>query len=474
MANSIIVDKLKRDFVQLMYDEAAGVTPGDSDNYFYIVVGRSQQWDPANSLDAPVPVPRARERDIKQFRYGLQSAKAVEGFSYVVPMIDWTAGTFYAAYNDNIVSQTQSYYVRTTDNNIYVCIRSGKNAYGASQNSTIKPDHINNTLTPELDGYVWKYLYTISTQDANRFLTTAFMPVRFVDSDFAVANPSYATQWAVAEAANPKQIVGYRVTDGGGPYTDSGIDITVVGNGTGAKARAVLNASGAIAAIEVGDSANAPINNCMGTGYNYANIVIDNTLLAGGGTSATAVPIFGPVNGLGYDPRDDLRSTSIMFNIKPVGNVDGTWVTGTRGYRQYGLVKNIELPDSDTKFTDTSGIIADRMRFTENLSSGAISLSVDQKIHGQTSGAVAWLDFWDDSDTLWYHQDEDTGFTAFDSTGETIKIQQGDQVSNTLTMNTLVTPNIDRYSGDVYFISNGDVVARDVGQTEDIKVVVKL
>lgn len=474
MANSIIVDKLKRDFVQLIYDEATGTTVGDSDNYFYIAVGRSQQWDPDNNLDAPIPTLRNRDRDIRQFRYGLQSMKAVEGFSYVVPTIDWTAGTFYAAYNDNVVSQTQSYYVRTTDNNVYVCIRSGKNAFGGAQNSTVKPDHIDNTLEPELDGYVWKYLYTITTQDSNKFLTSAFMPVRFVDSDFAVANPTYAAQWNVARAANPKQILGYRVIEGGGPYTDSAIDITVIGNGTGAKARAVLNSSGAIAAVEVGDSANAPINACLGTGYDYANVVVDQTLLAAGGTSAEVVPIFGPANGIGYDPRDDLRSTSIMFNIKPVGSVDGTWVTGTRGYRQYGLIKNPELPDSDQKFTDTSAIVAGRMRFTETLASGAISLSVDQKIHGQASGAVAWMDFWDDSDTLWYHQDEDTGFTAFDSTGETIKIQQGDQVSNTLTMNTIVDPDVDRFSGDVYFISNGDIIARDVGQTEDIKVVIKL
>lgn len=473
MASSIIVDKLKRDFVQLMYDEAAGVTPGDSDNYFYIAVGRSQQWDPDNNLDTPVPVPRNRERDIRLFRYGLQSVKAIEGFSFVVPTIDWTAGTFYAAYNDNIVSQTQNYYVRTTDNNVYVCIRSGKNAFGEAQNSTIKPDHVDNTLAAELDGYVWKYLYTITTQDANKFLTSAFMPVTFVDSDYAVANPIYAAQWNVARAANPKQVVGYRVIDGGGPYSTAA-DITVVGDGSGAKARAILNASGAIAAIEVGDSANAPINACMGTGYNYANVVIDNTSLSAGGSPAEAVPIFSPREGLGYNPLEDLRSTSIMFNIKPVGDVDGTWVTGTRGYRQYGLVKNITLPDSDTKYTETSGVVAGRMLFDETLSTGAISLTADQKIYGQVSGAVAWLDFWDDSSTLWYHQDEDTGFTAFDSTGETIKIQQGDQVSNTLTMSSIQAPDADKFSGDIYFISNGDVIARDAGQTEDIKVVIKL
>lgn len=469
MAHSIIVDKLKRDFVQHMFDEATGTTPGDSDNYFYIAVGRSQLWDPTNSLDIPVPVPRNRDRDIRQFRYSLLSLKAVEGFSYVVPMVDWTAGTYYPSYNDNIVSQTQNYYVRTTDNNVYVCIRSGKNRFGELQNSNVKPDHLTTTLTPETDGYVWKYLYTISTQDANRFLTTAFMPVRFVDSDYAAANPTYASQWIVAQHATPGQIVGYRVVTGGGPYTDSAIAITIQGDGTNAKARAVLNSSGALAAVEVGDSANAPIEACMGSGYNYANVVVSTDLLAPSGTSASVVPIFGPTYGMGYDPRDDLRSTSIMYNIKPVGDVQGTWFTD-RAYRQYGLIKNIKIHDSDGKFTDTSGIIANRMRFSETLTNGAIDMTEDKTITGSSSGAVAWLDYWDDSDTLWYHQDESTGFVPFDSAGETISITN----YGNLTMTQLVNPDVNRFTGDIYFLSNGDKVTRDPGQTEDIKVVIKL
>lgn len=478
MSYSIVVDKLKRNFVQLMFDEAAGVTVGDSDNQFYIAVGRSQVWNPDSDGGGTdqSPIPRNTTRTIKQFRYALQSAKAIEGFAYVVPMIEWTAGSLYNSYNDNVVSQTQQFYVRTTDNNVYVCLRTGKTAYGDQQVSTIKPDHTNNTVEPELDGYIWKYLYTISTQDSNKFLTTAFMPVRFVDSDFAIENPAYAPQWAMAEAAllAPKQILGYRVTDKGGPYTDSDFTITVVGNGTNAKARPVLNASGGLEAVEVGDSTGAPVWSCFGSGYDYANVVVGTTRLAPTGTSATVVPIFGPENGIGYDPREDLRSTSIMFNIKPVGDVDGTWVSSLRGYRQYGLIKNPLDSADGNPFVETSGIISNRMRFSETLASGSIGQSTDKKLHGVSSGAVAWMTFWDDSDTIWYHQDETTGFVSFDSLGETVQIREGQSTTNTVTMTQLVQPQIDKFSGEVLFISNGDVVVRDAGQTEDIKVVIKL
>lgn len=475
MSYSIVVDKLKRNFVQQMFDEAEGVRIGDSDNQFYIAVGRSQVWNPDSDGGGTdqSPIPKNNDRTVKQFRYSLQSAKAIEGFAFVVPIISWTAGSVYNAYNDNVVSQTQQYYVRTTDNNIYVCLRTGKTGFGDPQVSTIKPDHTNNTVEPEIDGYVWKYLYSISTQDVNKFLTTAFMPVRFVDSDYAQANPSYATQYAMAEAAQPGQILGYRVTDKGGPYTDSDFTITVVGNGTNAKARPVLNASGGLEAVEVGDSANAPIWNCFGSGYDYASVSVGTTRLAASGTSATVVPIFGPENGIGFDPRADLRSTSIMYNIKPVGDVDGTFVSSQRGYRQYGLIKN-PTDSAGAAFTETSGIMANRMRFSETLASGSIGMSTDKKLHGTSSGAVAWMDFWDDSDTLWYHQDETTGFTAFDSTGETVQIREGASTTNTVTMTSLIGSQIDNFSGEVLFISNGDVVVRDAGQTEDIKVVIKL
>ena len=38
---AIITDRLKRSFLQQLFDEATGEKIGDSDNHFYIAVGRS-------------------------------------------------------------------------------------------------------------------------------------------------------------------------------------------------------------------------------------------------------------------------------------------------------------------------------------------------------------------------------------------------------------------------------------------------
>ena len=129
---AIITDKLKRTFSQLIFDENKGTTLGDSNNYFYIGVGHSQIWQTDANTDV-TQTPVNSERDRRLFRYNLQSVKAVEAFSFVVPLTDWTTNTIYPAYNDAIVGQpTPSYYVRTADNNVYVCIRQGKDSFGAA------------------------------------------------------------------------------------------------------------------------------------------------------------------------------------------------------------------------------------------------------------------------------------------------------------------------------------------------------
>ena len=72
-----ITDKLKKQLVQQVFDELTGEKLGDSDNYFYMAIGRSQEWSRRKqSPDVPFP----HDREEKLFRYNMQSLKAVPGF----------------------------------------------------------------------------------------------------------------------------------------------------------------------------------------------------------------------------------------------------------------------------------------------------------------------------------------------------------------------------------------------------------
>lgn len=462
-----ITDKLKKQLVQQIFDEATGVKLGDSDNYFYVAVGRSQSW--ANDANPDVPFPYDREE--KLFRYNLQSLKTFSAHSFVVSMEnkDWSSGSIYVGYSDASTGQSANYYVRTDDNNVYVCIRQGKNADGSPRTSVDKPNHTDTTLLQETnDKYIWKYLYTISTADGNNFLTSNFMPVKYVDS--AGATDPYFGQYTIQNAAVPGQIVGYRVLASGSGYSTSDT-VTIVGNGTGATGHVIPDGTGGIAAVEVGDSARAGSTGFgdmalyMGSGYSQANVSIS------GGSGGKVVPIFGPRAGLGANPIDDLRSTAIMFSVKLEIEDEfangGKFLTGN-DYRQVGIWKNPTQYGSSTLFTATSGTVAKKLRLTAIPSQ--IAYLNDTTVTG-TSTAQAYVDYAKDSD-IWFHQTEETGFTNF-QIGDTLTLNPA-STGDTLTVDTITNPDVDPYSGEILYITNIAPIIRQPDGTEDLKVIIKL
>lgn len=448
---AIVTNKLKRTLTQELLNQFTT----DSDQYFYIGVGRSEDW---NSTDT-APTPTDTDRTRRQFRYGLQSVKKITGASFVIPRYNWISGSTYTAFNDNVVGQpANSYYVLTEENNVYLCVRQGKDSNGNAKVSTVKPDHTDTSLPVEVDGYIWKFLYTITTANANAFLSAAYMPVTFVDS--AVPTDPLFSQYAVQNAAVPGQIVGYRVTNSGSGYT-SDPTITIVGDGTNARARPVL-ASNTLVGVEVDDSAGGIP---LGSNYSYASV----SVTGGGGSNATVVPIFSPENGLGADAREDLRASAVMFNVRATGDEAGDWVVAN-DFRQIGLLKNITYYNSNTLFDSDQGRALKKMR----LSSVVGSFDADDLITGGASSAQAYVDYFEDSvgntGWLWYHQSEDTGFKPFED-GETISISTNNAVADSAS----IAPEINPFSGDLLFLDNrATPITRTISSTEDFKIIIQL
>jgi hypothetical protein len=445
---AIITDRVKNQLVNSLLTEFE-----DSSNRYYIALGASEAWD---STDTP-PTPTNTEREIRQFRYKMQSIKAVLDSSLVVTRYNWSSGTTYQQYNDNSVGQAARYYVITDENNVYVCVRQGKDSNGNAVTSTVQPTSTSaTTLTVLDDGYVWKYLYTISAGDATRFLTANFMPIQLIDS--AQPSDAYYAQYLVQQAANQKQIIGYRVTGAGSGFT-SAPTITVVGNGSGAHARAVITSSNTIGAVEVDESAGGfP----FGTGYDYANV----TISGGGGTGASIVPVFSAPSGLGADPTRDLRARAVNFNVLADGNEEGVFVTGN-DFRQLALLKNPLQYDSTAAFTGNTALALKQIKL-----SASDNFQADQTITGASSSAKAVIDFYDDSNTIWYHQNETTGFTPF-TDGEIVTTATA--TANRTADSASVNPGFDAYSGEMLYIDNRNLsVTRSTDQTEDVKIIIQL
>ena len=219
--------------------------------------------------------------------------------------------------------------------------------------------------------------------------------------------------------------------------------------------------------VEVLESDNTMV---FGSGYSYADI----TITGGGGTSAAVRPIFGPKAGIGADPRDDLRSRALMFNAKPDGTESGDFIVGN-DFRQIGLIKNPKM-HADSDFTAETGIALPYLLF--DLSTITSAFTADNVIVGGTSGAKAYVDSFD-SDKIYYHQTEETGFLSFNE-GEIVSETNGsgtgtlDVVGLDSDTRAFAYADVNQISGDVLFIDNRAAVTRSANAAEDIKIVIQI
>lgn len=454
---AIVTDRFKKELLLMLEADIV-----DSDNNFYVGIGRSYDWGASDDASTPVNT----ERDQRNSQLDLVSVKNVEAHSFVIPRYTWTLGAIYQAYNDGTAGHpSNSYYVITDENNVYVCLQQGKNAQGQSVTSTVKPSGTLTTSFGTADGYIWKFLYSVGALRASRFLASNFMPVTKYfgfDSDDAA---DQVEQVGIQNAAVKGEIVGFEVTAGGTGYTTSPV-VTVYGNGTGAKGSASIS-GGAITKIELVDSDG---NYALGRNYTYASA----TISGGNGTGGKIRPILGPSLGFGADPRDDLRATAMMFTAKPDGDEGGDWLVGN-DFRQVSLIKNpLKGQDADSDFTGNTGNALRRLEFATVSS----NFTVDKVILGSTSQTEAYVSKVD-SDTVWFIQNETTGFKPF-TEGEAITETDGngsgvlESVGTDGDTDAYAEGEIRRRSGEVVYIDNRAAVSRSADQKEDIKIIIQL
>ena len=457
MAKAVITNSIKKQVIASIQADV-----DSSANNYYAVVGRSEIWNDSDRA----PQAYNSGRDERNFRLGIQSAKNITDFRMVVPRYNWASGAIYSAYDDNQVGYpNQPYYVMNDNNQIYLCIQQAKNAAGSALTSTVQPTgNTEGTPFSTADGYVWKFLYSISALDATKFVSANFIPVKKQGATNSDSPAADVEQLAVQNAAIKGQITGFAMDSGGAGYT-SNPTVTIVGDGTQAKGVASID-GGQVTKIELKDSSGT-----LALGSNYTKAVVQ---LTGGGSftkpaKARAIITKNQVpNGLGADPRDDLRATSIMFNTKPSGTESGDWVVG-QDFRQVGLLKNPKVDSDDgTAFTLATGQGLRKLKFA----SITQTLTADNTILGATSQAKALIDRVDSS-AVFFHQTEDTGFTSFVA-GEAISETNGNGAGSLGNPSFDSAPEFNPMTGDLLYIANRDAITRDAGQTEDIKIVIQI
>lgn len=429
------------------------VTDVTDTSKYYMFIGRSEEWDTESQPDDPFDntfstVTTAYQR--------MQSMKLITGadITYAVPRKQWIQGRDYSAYDDRETDiENTDFYVISDNNHVYICLKAGP--AGSQRNPDLTGTQTVGVIDyTSYDGYIWKYLFTVSTDFSNKFLTSAFVPVRYIDTQpVAGSDTASDDQWDVQDNAVAGAVYNVKISNGGSGYTTAP-NITVTGDGNGFAATAVIT-GGVVTDVVVTNP---------GSGYNHIDLRFDS------GT-ATCYGVIGPKGGFGADPRNDLRAHYITVNQRFVYD-DGEkdFITGN-DFRQIGIIRN---PFNAGTTTVAS---APTLKGTyEMVVPPGAAIANDSIIEGQTSGARAIVDLYNSSSGLLrFHQTNETGFVDFiDSSGNEENIRVVGQTSDyAIDTGSVSPPEIEPYSGEIIFLENRTAVQRAADQIETIKLVLE-
>jgi hypothetical protein len=473
---AIVTNKFRLNNAEQFYESFS-----EASTSFYLFVGRPQPWTITTPFgggtDTQPPTPLDNVDDEYMYFRDMQAAKRIASadIQYAIPRHNWTTGTIYDYYRGdygaqwsstasdivktvnlgtNLWASTTLFYVLSSTNNVYKCM---SNNGGVA--STVEPSGTSNAEYSTGDGYVWKYMYSLTTTQITDFLTADFMPVA---TNATVAAAAVLINGAVTQ---------YKVMRGGsgytnGPYTNQ----TLRGDGSGATFNLTVS-GGAVTAVT---------GVAGGTGYTFADCNVDNISLIGTpSTSAIVTPIIGPNGGHGSNAVNELGGFYIMTNTTISGTEGGGDFVVDQDFRRVGIVLNPYNYGTSTVATAATLNALTSMTFDASPTPGAFL--ADEAITAP-SGAAGKVVAWDSTTRiLKYIQTQWTGVktTAGATQGNIIPFAAADVVTSassatgTIATGGITNPEIAYYSGNTIYAEDRAPISRATDQTENIKLIVE-
>jgi hypothetical protein len=425
---------LAKQIYNLLDLSANSYLPASRKSYIYAFIGKHLVWNPGTEYAGTPTEDDASINDY--YRRGIYAKQiSLENASLVAPRINWTSNTVYNTYLAN-----SNFYVLNTKDQVFKCL--ANSSVGTA--STTEPELTLSTTSLEepyvetSDGYKWKYMYTLTSSQKQKFLNDEWMPVSF--NKF------------VRAAALGGSIDIVTVTNSGNNYTDGTTQdiITVDGDGSGAILKANVS-SGHVQDIIIQD---------RGLGYTYANLIFSD-VSGGVGTSAAATVSIAPHDGHGYDPVYELNAKTIMFNVEFAQDESGNLPTDN-DFREIVIIQNPFEADTTTVATDSSYTLYNKIK----VSPGVGDFNNDEIVYQGATFAEATFT----ADVISF--DEVENFLYVNNTRGSLQVNQAIKGYNSgaiRVINSNVDPTLDLYSGKILYISDKLPITRDPAQTERIR-----
>jgi hypothetical protein len=438
--------------------------------------------------------------------------------------VDWTSGTVYDEYRDDVDLTTLNYYVYTDDQNVYKCI---SNNNGAP--STVKPTHTTNNITAETDGYKWKYMFGLTDSLLRKFFVPGFLPINedevvvnnaevgSIENATVVSSGSgYAAssmipvfiggdgdENATAEVditVDNGAVIGATVTSGGSDYPyapESNIPVAIRQIGTSGAVQtayglANTNPDGEISSVtpviggsgysagtayvvqssaqgEATTNVNGEITSVdIPTGKAGKNFRKASSTVVGTSTTPAEVrPVISPFDGHGADPARELLARYALINLRFAYDEGEGDFTIENDFRTIGLIQEPLEYGSFSSFADAQTLDA---KYRLTLDQNNAGFTEDDTIVGQNSGAIGLqVDLYEDNILRVIRDDEISNSIEFE-VGETIR---GLSSGATAAITAIDPPEVEPYSGDILFINNRESIDRRDDQIESITLVME-
>lgn len=460
MSKSTFTNKLKLAAAQSFIDSFRS-------NSNYLFISHFATWD-------SVPTPNNWVLDETTAWRDMGAAKRIDGnsLSLVVPRINWEPDTPYSQYGDRTNQNSIFHYV-LSNNHVFVCLSNGNGGNtgvitGDSQTTNnpgernLLGDNAPFGVINTQDGYLWRYLYTITDLGDNDFLTDEWMPVNSEATNQIPPVPGTIDRIDIINAGS-----GY---NGGETSVDADdFVVTIVGDGTGAVATAnIVN----------GSVANVTMVN-YGTGYSNAVITI-GTLSEPYITKAQTVAVLSPALGHGANPAADLGANNVFLAMR-VGRLDSseantfglTGITsGTSQFKfgQWGILRDPykygtdEVANTDSCVQTTNLVVEQSSSSAPAYSSGATVYQVDETNTMVFEGVV--YDFLDLSSPGSYGE-RIVRVTSIMGTPRTgTNLLGADSEDKVGSVTEIRNPTFEPYSGSILYLENVDMTQRNDGQAE--------
>ena len=444
---------------------------------YYLFIGKATPFTTTTSggTDTTPPAPQDTVT-VESYKWdSMLAAKRIGStdVSFCVPRRNYVNGTVYDMYEHDVTTTNPAqsgainlydakYYFMTSEFKVYkVLDNNNGNAIAAGANGPTST-----SSTPFFEGgYYLQYMYTLTTSEVQKFVTTDFMPVK---TDTTVSADAVTASGDTAPYSGaPIKVV--RVTSGSGYSNSNGTD--------GAGGPGVVN---------------------LGEVYKDANLSTATTI--GSGSNGVISPVISPKVGHGFNGQEELGGHFVMMNTKLEQTETDDFAIGN-DFREVGILVDPTNAGTTTAATATQA----RLTYAVKFSSATGTFEPDEKITQATNNATGRVVEFDATNNILYYQQEQflnyginsnsssstyqqyiaftgtntitggtsgaTGTPANTSPTETLS--NGGSIAFTSGGGGFALPELEPDSGKLIYVENRRPISRASDQTEDIKIVVE-